>query len=419
MLTLPIYCRNGTYYLHTRVGNVQFKRSLKTRNPEAAKLIALELLRVVFMAGPKISDFNFDGVAIKKYEVEMDGIRIKADNQADHQRALEAIAAMKNIAVNTTFVEPLAPSATALTLFELLDKYLLMKTLAAGSAVAVKNSVKEFAKFVGEKTRIDKVLTADARNFGEHLKRKGNALQTVNNKFNLLKAVFNYAKQASYLRTENPFQLKIMTKTQKLKAAYEIFDDEDIEKIYTQEYLLLEKNRDPDYFWVLILAVVTGLRVGTLTNLTTNDVKKTDMGTYFFRIRDDKTMSGKRDVPVISEIFEMGFADFILHKSAIFKYQERDGKGKGNAVGKKFTRRLLELGLKERKLVFHSLRKYANDFYQKNGVTLEARCQFFGHEIDNTNTDFYTKNYTVDQIFEIVKLSQTKILTKISKLSLV
>jgi Phage integrase SAM-like domain len=203
MLTLPIYCRNGTYYLHTRVGNVQFKRSLKTRNPQAAKLIALELLRVVFMVGPKISDFNFEGVAIKKYEVEMDGIRIKADNQADHQRALEAIAAMKNIASHASPpsvpVEPLATSyASALTLFELLDKYLLMKTLAAGSAVAVKNSVKEFAKFVGEKTRIDKVLVADARNFGEHLKRKGNALQTVNNKFNLLKAVFNYAKQASY-----------------------------------------------------------------------------------------------------------------------------------------------------------------------------------------------------------------------------
>jgi integrase len=120
-----------------------------------------------------------------------------------------------------------------------------------------------------------------------------------------------------HIRTENPFQLKIMTKTQKLKAAYEIFDDEDFEKIYAQDYLLTEKNRDPDYFWVLILAVVTGLRVGTLTNLTTNDVKKTDMGTYFFRIRDDKTMNGKRDVPVISEIFDMGFSDFILHKSEV------------------------------------------------------------------------------------------------------
>ena len=50
------------------------------------------------------------------------------------------------------------------------------------------------------------------------------------------------------------------------------------------------------------------------------------------------------------------------------------------------------------KLVFHSLRKYTNNELMHLGVSLEHRCQFAGHEIDNVNVQTYTKTIGVDDL---------------------
>ncbi|MCA0214055.1 MAG: hypothetical protein LCH79_12875 [Proteobacteria bacterium] len=419
MLSLPIYRRKNTYYLHCRIGQRQFKRSLKTSDPELARLLALKLLTVLYMSKPKLSDFGFDSSAVKRYEIEIDGVRIKANDEADHLRAMQAIAALQAVpkarAVSTPSAAPenTAHSPTGITLVALLDKYLQMRPLAAGSIPAVKNAVLQFATYVGKKKPIDEILKTDVTGFAEKLKASGLALQTVQNRVNLLKAVFNFAREFHYLNV-NPVSVKIMTKAQKRAVSYEIFDDEDISLIFKKGYFEPEKTKDPDYFYVCLLAVVLGVRVGALTNLTTSDIKKTDSGVWFLRIRDDKTANGKRDIPVISELFAGGFSDYLAQKSGpIFKYVEREGRGKGNAVGKKFSRRLGEVGLSDRKLVFHSLRKYANNFYAKAGVALEARSQFFGHELDNTNIDLYTTPYTLEQLFELVAPAQRRIYAKL------
>lgn len=258
------------------------------------------------------------------------------------------------------------------------------------------------------------MLKVDVTRFAEELKTEGKALQTVQTKINLLKAVFNFAREYSYLKGENPVSLKVITKAQKMAAGYDIFDDADIVAVYAKSYFDAQKTKDPDYYYACLIAVVAGLRIGAITSLCKNDVQKTDAGTWFLRIRDDKTANGKRDVPLINELLNSGFEAYIATKTGpIFKYSELQGRGKGNAVGKKFTRRLKDLKLKDRKLVFHSLRKYANDYYAKAGVALEARSQFFGHELDNTNVNYYTRPYSVDALFEVVAPAQRKIFEKL------
>lgn len=56
MLTFPIYKRGSIYVLHTRIAGKQFKRSLRTGNPDEAKLRAVALLQVVLMSKLKLSD---------------------------------------------------------------------------------------------------------------------------------------------------------------------------------------------------------------------------------------------------------------------------------------------------------------------------------------------------------------------------
>lgn len=63
-----------------------------------------------------------------------------------------------------------------------------------------------------------------------------------------------------------------------------------------------------------------------------------------------------------------------------------------------FARNLKLAGVARKKLVFHSLRKYVNNELLQNGVNLEHRCQFVGHEIDNVNVAIYTKTIGVDDL---------------------
>jgi hypothetical protein len=99
----------------------------------------------------------------------------------------------------------------------------------------------------------------------------------------------------------------------------------------------------------------------------------------------------------------MGLQEFINGKDRIFKYPEKLGKGSGNAVGKKFKRHLKEVGVDREKLVFHSLRKFLNDYLMKAGMPYEPRCQMIGHEIDDTNVSTYTGEFSVEELAAIMQ----------------
>ena len=95
--------------------------------------------------------------------------------------------------------------------------------------------------------------------------------------------------------------------------------------------------------------------------------------------------SGVREVPIPDELMDE-LQPFIegrkLPDDKIFKYRELEGKGAGNAVGKKFARYIDEIGINQGKLVFHSLRKFFNNYMKEQGVSLEMRCQVIGHEVE-------------------------------------
>lgn len=140
-----------------------------------------------------------------------------------------------------------------------------------------------------------------------------------------------------------------------------------------------------------------------MTSLTVGQIKKTDSGIYYLKIRDSKTEAGIREVPISNLIFENGFSKFIEGKSStdfVFRYLDREGKGAGNAVGKKFSYQIKLEKIHRPKLCFHSLRKFLNDFYMKNKVQYEIRCQYFGHDIEDTNVAVYTQEFNIEELFE-------------------
>lgn len=137
MLSLPVYLRGGTFYFHTRINGQQVKRSLRTGDPLLAKLRAVQLLGVLDMHRPKVSDFDFT-TPQEKYEIDFATGKLKADGPKDHARMLEALEKLTSwqksstppavaVAHTVATTTPIA-SGSRLTLSELAAKLFTLKS---------------------------------------------------------------------------------------------------------------------------------------------------------------------------------------------------------------------------------------------------------------------------------------------------
>lgn len=258
------------YYLHTRVGQKQFKRSLGTRDPVLAKLRALDFLRAIEMTKPKLSDFNFNLGTVKRFELDLSRGIAKADGPEDFARMMQALEKLSALtppptpSLGAQAIEAVASSSPAdtgavsqagLRVLEVLDKMLtLRKNLTTATVTSYKNTVKEFAQFT-KNPRFQDLGVSDVTRYQEYLSEKKNGLRTIDNKIGTLRALFNFAKKQGYYFRENPAQdRKLLTKKDKLKSGYAIFTSDEIKAIFASEFLKTQKTKAPDYFWVLVLA---------------------------------------------------------------------------------------------------------------------------------------------------------------------
>ena len=348
-----------------------------------------------------------------------DGTQLKnINNDADLKRAKELLKALGQAPAPVQALQAQEPAPVqqvkGLKLIELVDKFFLLKShLKPATVQSYKNTALEFQKFL-KNPCITEILISDVTRFQEHLAQNKNSIRTIDNKIATLRALFNFAIKQGYYFEKNPAENRsILTKKQRISGGYEKFELEEIELIFQSSEFKQERKRDPDFYYLCVLALVTGCRVGELASLQKSDFKQTQAGTTYIKIKDAKTLAGVRSVPY-PNIFNhvLMFNEFLRTRTTenVFKYVSREGKGAGNAAGKKFSRLLETLKIKREKLVFHSLRKFLNDYLLKNNVPYEPRCQFIGHEIDDTNVAIYSKQFSEDQLKEYVNSHQVNLI---------
>ena len=378
---------------------------------------------------------------IKKYEIDLSRGVFKAEGKEDHDSMMDALETLGRLPESmiqryreesALAASPPAgaaphgahvleerrsvPATQSIGLMELLDKFFLLKKVKPATVTAYKNVVKEFTEVCKSKCHIAEIMVSDVTRYREFLAEKNNP-RTIDNKMIVLKSVMNFAIDQGYLVGKNPVVAKnLQTKRQKLSDGYEIFEADEIKSYFQSDRFKAEKTNDPDYYWCLLLELFSGCRVGELTSLQVGQIKKSESGIYFLQIRDSKTAAGKREVPLASLIFDQGFGEFLEGKKAadyVFRYLDREGKGAGNAVGKKFSYQIKLEKIHRSKLVFHSLRKFLNDFFMKNGVDYEVRCQYFGHEIEAVNVATYSNKFNVDELYSRTDEARNKVIALI------
>jgi len=375
------------------------------------------------MNKPKLTDFDFGDV--KRYEIDTVAGKYKAEGAEDHQRLLEAL--MQINAQNQPKTEEskkalsgLPPPGrgtkkVGLKLGELVAKFFLIKSQHSETTrYAYQGATAEFAKLL-KNPNVTDITQSDITTYIEWLFTKKTNPRTVDNKLSALRSLINFAKKHGYFFGENPAAGRnILTKKQKLNADAPTWESTHIQQFFGSENFKKLRETEPDFYYICLLGVLTGIRVSALASIKKADLMVTLDGVSYIKIRKDKTSAGTREVPISAEIYQE-IQKFLADREHLFNYSERVGaqKGSSDPIRKRLEKLKTEIKLDSLGLNFHGFRKFFNNFLLQKEIPFEARCQYIGHEIDHVNVATYGKKFSTAKLASLIIPVQERLLIQI------
>ena len=224
----------------------------------------------------------------------------------------------------------------------------------------------------------------------------------VNKIIGFVSAFWSWAAENYDEAPPQPFKgLKIRTKRQ-VREERDPFDTNDLNAIfraplYTGCHSLSSWKqpgnlvaKDAGIFWVPLVSLFSGARLGEIVQLYTADVRTED-GVTFFDINADgedkrlKNSNSKRRIPVHPALMEIGFGRLLAMRQEsgsqrLFPDLKRGEDGYySSPFSKHFSRFLRSVGVKNAKNAFHSFRHSFEDACRNSGVPREVMDALQGH----------------------------------------
>lgn len=220
--------------------------------------------------------------------------------------------------------------------------------------------------------------------------------------FTSVKTLFNLA-DGNDLLTVHPFEKIVLERPKRAKVnKRKEWDDDDLKTLFASP-VFLEQTRPKGgcgeaAYWIPVLALYHGFRLGELCQLDTADVVKKDgivclkLAPSVEDLEDDedgksfKNDQSIRTVPLHAAVIALGFLDYIAGvrragAKKLFPKITVDGRGRwsGN-FSKWFGRFRRDLGLNDRWTDFHSLRHGWKSAARGAGIPKEYHAEISGHE---------------------------------------
>ncbi|MBU9158649.1 site-specific integrase [Burkholderia gladioli] len=370
--------RHGTYYLRvvvpkslqTALKQVEFRKSLGTKDFQQAKLLALHFnmqIESTRMSKPKITDFVIQPSDLDKYRINLkDGI-IEATDAEDHARAMDAIEKMGRFKDAVTVVAGKLETKSLL-LSDVVEKYLLEKKFDNKDSTLYekKNCYNDFIEF-SKGPRIGSVTDETAIAYKQNMLANNISARRINAKISFLNDLFEFAINNKYYFQTNPFtKIRISAKSRLAQNEnhWVAYIDEELKTIFSPKHYGFMR-RKPDYFFGPLIALFTGMRIEEICAMRA-DLVKEEAGIHYFDIPADiaKTQKSIRKVPISDAIVSTGFLDYVADvrkhgKSHIFFYLPPSGK---NGFSKNLSRRYGQyldtsaINITSPEKVFHSFR---------------------------------------------------------------
>lgn len=236
---------------------------------------------------------------------------------------------------------------------------------------------------------------------------------TANEYLKRAKAVIEYAGKEKWITSTNVWNGELFP-TQKAAEEQRLpYDTNEItlliDAICTQN-LWNQKPPKPERFWIILIALFHGLRLGNIVALTKADICQQEGGMWVFMLREGKTKATVRPVPICDSLLLLGFVEWAegLSRKKLFqdssdsfsKWYNRDEiRGKVEVLG--FESRYVT---RDKKKCLYSLRHtFAGSVY---GVTddIKVTADMMGHSTGQNVTTRYTGKTKAEKLKNISEM---------------
>lgn len=422
--------------LRPAIGKREIIRSLRTRNPTAARKLAYHFAFKTYSLFEQMAydprKFNpadlstfptpDDRGSLSTYKIKVGGVEFETNgSEAEHRRVLEVVNALPPAAFAPApaapapqYIEP-QPEHT-ISISKAAEAYL--PKLATQNRKAAKRSINRFIEHRGDVeihtvrevdviTWNNKLLTTPKPN-GEMPKAK-----TVDCALTHLQGLFQWAYKNAYIhRAATPLvteKKRNQDKKQEDEAAEgaEPFSVEQLKQIFNpktyEEYCVngLTQKYSFSRKWMPLIALFTGMRKEEIAQLTVADIiTENGSGVHFIDInrnggKKTKNVISIRRIPIHDTLLKLGFLDYMrTRKRKLFDET-------GTAVSKAFVRYLVTLGIKQdgdRGMVLHSFRDTFNNTLAEPSAQVQDRLRYalMGHsKSGDVNATNYTKKILI------------------------
>lgn len=373
------------------------QQSLRTKDPAAAKLLALRFC--LYLAGGGAVSSSDPKQGVSPWTANVETGEFSASGEDDHRLMMSFLAENKDLLLQLQSLKakpqvPAAPAAAAPTLLALPEP----GNPAVKEQVSLQRAVelhlkKEAKKLSAETLHEKRVLFADfmavfppelwlgAITPGQVATRwtpveldrpnkkhegKGLSLARLEKRRGYLQKFFTWAKESGFYVGDNPLAAKIATKKEirDTTTHWAEFTADDLGRIFGPLYVATMDK--PDWYWIPLLGLFSGARLSEPCNLAVSDFEEVE-GVKVFHIQKGKTRASKRTVPVHPTLMDLGLWDYVealRARGATHLVPHRPENKRSKSVGREFGVLLEKCGITDSTKVFHSFRSTAiTDLY--------------------------------------------------------
>lgn len=318
--------------------------------------------------------------------------------------------------VATPALQAAAPALKPKKLRDVFDKWKASKKRPEDSERACERALIMFETWA-KNPAIDKITREMGVDFRAHLLEQDTTTKTARDRLNWLLTLLKFASQDLEWITRHPWQgLSIDSKTTNKRRPWTL---DELQRFFSlplfaaYELPSLAKAGKDAAYWVPLLGLFTGARIGELCQLQVEDI---DTEAALLHIKEDakgqrlKTENAARTIPVHPELVRLGFLEFVSERKSPGKLWSslplRAGKPSGYfSQWFNETRKAEPVSLGDLP-DFHCFRHTVRSLMAEHGVSEPIQDRITGHSIKgSTGTKVYT-HHSLDALRKAVQSIQ-------------
>lgn len=355
-----------------------------------------------------------------KHEAKLQAVKALRKNKDLRFMELEPHSSTQSSKVGKTSSQ----SHSTPSLNEVLTKWAAERKPQPRTVAIAKRIVSRFEEIVSA-IPIGAITKQNVVAFKDGLLADGSSPANVNQYLTILNTLLNFAVNEAAIEV-NPAQGVSIREQKAAKAKRLPFDLTSLNRIFGSAiYQNSERpvgGKGEAAYWLPLIALYSGARLNEICQLNTRDISvasyqdSQDMAkeAWVFSLTDEgegqslKNAGSRRLVPVHQELIKLGFIEYVqaLPQGRVFP-QLTPAKAYGSVSAnwsKWFNKYLREqMGVTDRRMVFHSFRHSFKDYARNAGIPTEVHHAITGHSSGNVGDNYGGETYPLRPLVEAME----------------